>query len=202
MIEPGETLSSQDIERIADLHVASIDESIPTMLGGAFPRRFYEFLVESNLEWLFVERVECRVEAVCVVSFQPGSVYGRILRQTFPALARALIPALLRKAEFRAFLRDYAADVLRRPRQHSPFPEITYVFTSPEQRGKGLGRRLIRRVDAFLRERGVEDYSVKTLEDPANRALSFYDENGFRRTGRRVEAGRSFVVFQKPLDAS
>ena len=35
------------------------------------------------------------------------------------------------------------------------------------------------RVDAHIDARGVDGYFVRTVDDPANRAIGFYEANGF-----------------------
>ena len=198
MIEPGESLSEGDLERVADLHVASIDDSLPSLLGRSFAARFYRVVAGSKFEWLFIERLHGRIESVCLLSLEPESIYGRILRSTLPWLVFHALVAVVTKPDFRAFLRFYVADRVSRGRsQHGP--EITYVFSSTESRGQGMGRRLIERVEAWLVGRGVGAYHVKTLDEPGNRALSFYDHAGFSRLGRRWEGGRAFIAFRKTL---
>ena len=58
-------------------------------------------------------------------------------------------------------------------------PEITYVFTNPQLQGNKLGKRLVERVDGHLRAAGFGTYYVKTLDDPDNRAIGFYEREGF-----------------------
>ena len=201
MIQPGETLTPRDVEAIARLHLRSIDDSLPSLLGLRYLKRFYRFLARSRHEWVFVERIDGDVHSVCVVSFEPASVNARILRATPVALGWHAAAAILRNPAFRSFLRHYLRERLRGGGADGKAPEITYIFTSEARRGERLGRRLVERVEAFLRERGVGAYHVKTLDDPANRALSFYDEIGFDRIGTRAESGRSFVEFRKRIAA-
>ena len=54
-------------------------------------------------------------------------------------------------------------------------------------------------LEEAMRAQGIDVYYVKTLDDPANRALRFYDENGFKRIGHKEEGGRRFVEFHKAL---
>jgi GNAT superfamily N-acetyltransferase len=181
MLEPDEQLSEEEVARIAALHVESIDDSLPALLGPAFARRLYRFLSTSDRELLLVERVAGRPESACVVSFAPGSLHGRILRATLPVLVWRSLVGLLASAAFRRFLAHAVADALRGEGSPEQAPEITYVFTNRELRGKRLGQRLVARVDRALGERGVDRYFVKTLDEPTNRALRFYEENGFER---------------------
>lgn len=194
-------LSDSDIIRAAALHVESIDDSLPALLGGSLVRRLYRYLDSSDLELVLVERIDGDVESVCVVSFEPESLQGRIARATFPELVWRAAWGVIVSPLFRSMLWNVVLDVISGPEKRARAPEITYVFTNMQFRGKRLGKRLIERVDAELRDRGIERYFVKTLDEPSNRAVRFYDENGFDRLGSRMEGGRRFVEFQKDLSA-
>jgi ribosomal protein S18 acetylase RimI-like enzyme len=195
----AERLSDLDVRRIAALHVASIGESVPTMLGPWYARAFFRALLASSREHLFTLRIDGRVESACVVSFEPATVYSRILRVTLPQLALASALALLRSGQFRRFAWHFAVDLLHGRAGQTHAPEITYIFTHPQFRSRGLGKTLIQRIDRFLRERGVASYYVRTIDEPSNRALAFYDAQGFRRIGQQLEGGRAFALFQKDL---
>lgn len=195
-------LSDPDIARAAALHVDSIDDSLPALLGGSLVRRLYRYLDSSDSELVLVERVGEQVESVCVVSFDPGSLQRRIARATASELVWRAVWAVFAKPLFRTLLWNVARDAIVGTEQQAKAPEITYVFTNPQFRGQRLGQRLVERVDAELRDRGFDCYFVKTLDDPSNRAIRFYDENGFDRFGSRIEGGRRFVEFQKHLASS
>jgi GNAT superfamily N-acetyltransferase len=66
-------------------------------------------------------------------------------------------------------------------------------------RERGLGKRLIERIEAWLIGRGVAVYHVKTIDNRENRALSFYDRAGFSRLGTLQEGDRVFAAFRKTL---
>lgn len=197
MMDPDRPLSEADVDRMAALHVESIDDSLPALLGVAFARRLYRFFEASSRELVVVERVEGRVASVCVVSFDPASLQSRITRATLGSLVPAAAAAFLAKAAFRAHLRHAVADAIKGSDTALHAPEITYVFTDRQLRGRQLGKRLIERVDRGLAARGFDTYYVKTLDDPDNRAIAFYQANGFARIGSRLEGGRRFVEFHK-----
>ena len=199
MVEAEQRLSEADLARIAELHVASIEDSIPTMLGARYARAFFGYLARAPFESLFVERIQGRIESVCVVSFAPDTVYLRTLRATLPQLVLCAAAALLRSGRFRRFLLRFVVDLLRGAAGQPHAPEITYIFTNAERRSRGIGQRLVQRVDRYLRERGVSAYYVRTIDEASNRALGFYDAQGFQRIGRQEEGGRPFAVFQKSL---
>ena len=192
------SLAREDLDRIAWLHVESIRDSLPALLGERYATRFYEFLTNSDQEHLFVERVHGRVESACVVSLSPATLQTRIALKTMPSLAGSALRAL-RGPEFRGYMRAVGQDALRRKHEAPPAPEITYIFTNPQKRCAGLGARMIRRVDAFLRGQSLDRYFVKTIAASKNRAVDFYRANGFVTVGSRIEAGRRYVEFQKNL---
>ncbi len=192
-------LDAEDLGRLAALHVVCIDDSLPALLGPRFAARLYAFLDRSECEHVLCERVDDRVESAVVVSESPGDLQGRIARATLPHLLAAAGVALLTRWAFWRFLFGTLGDVLRRGAEPEKAPEITYVFTNPQLQGKQLGKRLIQRVDELLRSRDIDGYYVKTLDDPANRAIAFYEREGFERCGVRIETGRCFVEFHKRL---
>jgi len=196
-----ERLSDSDLARVAALHIESIDDSLPALLGSGFAKRMYRYLEASDSELVLVERVSGRIESVCVVSFEPHDLQPRIVRATLVALAWGAAFAIFTRPEFRRLLWNVARDAVSGSDVEAKAPEITYVFTNAQLRGQRLGRKLVERVDAALREREIDGYFVKTLDDPSNRALRFYAENGFERVGSRTEGGRRFVEFHKDLAA-
>lgn len=192
-------LDADDFRRLGALHVECIDDSLPALLGPRFAARLYAFLDRSESEYVLCERVDGRVESAVVVSESPGDLQRRIARATLPQLLVAAGIALFTRWAFGRLLLGTLGESLRHESEPVKAPEITYIFTNSRLQGQQLGKRLIQRVDEMLRTRGVDVYYVKTLDDPANRAIAFYEREGFERIGRCEEAGRSFVVFHKRL---
>jgi len=126
-----------------------------------------------------------------------GNVDRRILAASAPGLLWDALIALISRPAFRYYLWARAKDVLGGAGRRVPGPEITYIFTNRSVRNRGLGHRLIERVDAFMASQGVDAYFVRTLDDPSNRALGFYDRHGFDRIGTHSEGGRAFVDFER-----
>jgi ribosomal protein S18 acetylase RimI-like enzyme len=201
MLEPGEMLSDGDLERIARLHRVSLDDSLPSFLGDRYLARFYRYLASSALEQLLVARSgdtgTGSVDSVCVLSFDPGSMQRRAVQATLVPFAVSASTALVRDSAFRDLVLRMLTARSGVEGEPPGSPEITHIFTDPAQRGRALGRALVERVDRHLRDRGVPVCYVRTIDDPENRALAFYDRNGYQRVGRTFGAGRGFVVFKK-----
>lgn len=57
---------------------------------------------------------------------------------------------------------------------------INYLWVSPEIRGSSLGRKLVEKIEAEAKERGVEDICLDTY---SFQALGFYLKLGFESVG-------------------
>jgi len=69
----------------------------------------------------------------------------------------------------------------------------------PESQGEGLAGRLLERAEAELRAAGCTRVTLDTTE-PLERAISFYERNGYRRTGRVEDFyGMPLYEYEKQL---
>ena len=71
------------------------------------------------------------------------------------------------------------------------------LFVLPGFEGRGLGRRLLDQALGWLRENGVDHVWLTT--SPGTRAASFYDKQGWMRTGM-TDAGE--IRFERRWDVS
>lgn len=64
---------------------------------------------------------------------------------------------------------------------------LYYVAADPDLRGRGVGRRMVRAAEAWLRARGVP--KVQLMVRPTNtQAAAFYERLGFEETPRTIMA--------------
>jgi GNAT superfamily N-acetyltransferase len=174
------------------LHRSSLPDSLVSELGSAYTRSFYRYVTSSPQEVLVSERgVDNRIVAGAVLSFDPHGLNRRLLLGTSLALHGALrFPKVLRLALAPLGSEDERGDV-------HDMPELLLIYAASEVRSRGIGARLVERIEQELRDRGVKQYQVKTVADPANRALAFYDRLGFTRSCIVAKQGKRFQVFTK-----
>jgi len=188
-----------DIQVLAQLHAACLADSFVTALGDGYVRSFYRYVTRSGKEITLVERnTSGRIVAATVVSLEPASFNGRLLRHT------SLLLHFVRRAPRVLGLlwpRGSAASGGSTD-THAPHgvPEMLLLFTAESERGHGTGSTLLRRVEDRLRELHVRAYRVRTVMDPANRALAFYRDRGFIPTGTDARLGKHFQVFTRTLE--
>lgn len=75
-------------------------------------------------------------------------------------------------------------------------PLLDNIAVLPEAQGRGIGARLLARVEADLSAAGIAAYELYTNEAMTEN-LAWYARLGFRETGRRIENGYRRVYFRK-----
>jgi GNAT superfamily N-acetyltransferase len=188
-----QVLQERDIARLARMHVAALPESLVSLLGERYARAFYRYCATTSEELLLLEREGGEIAGACLVSLEPESLSRRLLTGTpLPWCAALAITRL----PLRAMLLDATrAAVPVQPRG----PEILLIFTVPELRSRGLGARLLRRCEQQLLARGLPRVLFKTRDDPANRALQFYEREQFSPIAARSKYGKRLLLLEKTL---
>ena len=190
-------MDDADVRVLARLHVECLTDSFVTALGPSYVESFYRYVTRSGKEIAFVERDAAGViVGATVISLEPATFNRRLLRHTSllaHAVARAtrVLPLLLPRRQ-----RAASTDAAQRD---SHLPEMLLIFTAGSVRGRGVGTTLVRRVEDALRARGVREYQVRTVHDPANRALAFYRDRGFVPAGIDSRLGKQFQIFTRTV---
>ena len=197
---PGpDPIDARDRERLAALHRESLPGSAVAVLGERYTERFYRYLAESETEHAFFHRDAAGViDAACVVSLSPASLNRRLWRFT-PLLASLLrgpssgprrAPARALSPSPRAHRYESEQGAVRT----IDAPEIILVFVAPAGRRRGLGRALLARSRAWLRDAGHRRCLVRTSDSPRRRVAAFYRATGFELRG--CSSRRGFQVWE------
>jgi GNAT superfamily N-acetyltransferase len=181
-----------EVRELAELHRSCLPDSVVSRLGPGYARSFYRYVTRSPRELVLSERdAEDRVVGGAVLSLDPVTLNRRLLTGT------QLVPRMaLRGRLLWDLVRDLLAPGSERGDENH-LPELLLIFAASSVRGRGIGTGLVARLEAALAERGIAEYRVKTIADPANRALAFYERLGFSRAGEVVAQGRRFQVFRR-----
>ena len=190
----GETLDRRESARLAELHCRALPTSLVARLGPLYASTFYEYMVESPHERLFLAREDGSIIGACVFSLAPHTVNARLLRRT--PLARDALRSAMRLPWL-----AIALDLIK-PAAHALMPKLLIIFAAAEHRGCGVGAALIAQGERFVAQAGERRYCVQTEAEAANPALGFYHRLGFERIGSVRELGREFAVFEKSVSGA
>ena len=190
-------LNSADLDRLATLHRESLPDSAVSGFGQAYARAFYQYVESSEKELLILHRAsDDRLDGAAVVSLEPQSMERRLALAT-PLLLHALLHPLWFLVKVRGLLSGHADDDDARAitAKVRGIPELLIIYADSARRDSGVGSFLIQNIEAALAAKGITHYCVRTVDDPANRALGFYSKHGFEALGRTL----GFRVFTKTL---
>jgi GNAT superfamily N-acetyltransferase len=181
---------------LAAMHHAELPASRVSRLGLPYTTEFYRFGASSCDESVIaVLADDGPAVGGAFVSFNPAGLTSRLARHT------RLIGALIRNPVLAGTLLTYEFISLGKRDELNPEndPELLAVFVSADWRGRGIGQVLLRAVEAATRERKLSRYIIRTEDAPTNRAISFYQREGFE-TQRTVNVcGLPFRIMMKHL---
>ena len=189
------SLNEDDLKDLARLHSACVGDSLVTELGVNYARCFYRYLDRSPLEYVWIRRdADGKIIAASVFTLQPHTLGRRLLLHTpLPWYlflgAFSMVPLAFRLMMQKAGSREKPPEL--------DLPEWILLFTTPTQRGGGLGASLIQEMEDQLRALGIKKYQVRTNADPANKALAFHIKHGAIPCHLSVDRGRLNQVYTK-----
>ena len=82
---------------------------------------------------------------------------------------------------------------------HEAFAEVKRMWVDTSVRGMGLGRRLLERLEAIARERGIGILRLET-NDSLQEAQALYRSCGYREVDRFNDEPYAHHWFEKQLD--
>lgn len=168
------SLSPQDLERLGQLQVTVLADSLVSRLGPRYAAAYWRFADADPGGFALLDRdSDGTILGAASVSFRPDRLLVTLVLRT--PLLFALLPQLTRRWVWKT-----AIEMLRpAPSVLEPLPEVVMLMTDPTRRRLGSGRRLLLGVESRLRQRGINRYCVHTGPSQAE-ALAFYRAQGFR----------------------
>lgn len=173
-------MGREHVDAVARLHCSSLG-GLLSRLGAPAVRAYYRGALRTGQLEAFVYLADGVVAGFVSGSAQPRELKRGVLQANpFGMLAGTVTGALLRPSSLRWLAQGFLGRHSDAFDVHAA--ELTYLATTGQQRGRGIGRRLVDAFSAAMRERGVAAYELSVEED--NRAAAgFYEHLGFRRLG-------------------
>jgi len=160
--------------------------------------------LEAKLRTMLdVQRQDARIVSACVLSLSPSTLDRRMLFNS--SLLFSAMPHLYRLPLLKMFApkrKSTSRGSSQGNLQQEALPEVILIFTAREMRGQGIGLKLLNECERNLSAIGMDRYVVKTLSYAENRALKFYQSNGFLPKHQIDKHGKRYQVFEKCLSKS
>jgi ribosomal protein S18 acetylase RimI-like enzyme len=179
-LEQSIIMQTKDIQEAAKLHKRCLPASLIGDLPEWMIEKFYKSISESVELDLVLHRIDGVVIGVAVLS----KVGFGGSKKALPKLAYFSVLIKNPRDVLMSFFRGSSSV------SSSNNINIEFLFVDSSDRSKGVGGQLV----GSLKSRYSQIY-VSTRSNSDNRALSFYQKNGFKKVAERVVAGREFTEF-------
>ena len=177
-------LTSEDLGRVTEIHLAAFEESALSKLGPRVVRRYYEWLVEGPHDAArHGALVGDEIAGFCFGGIFRGAMSGFLRRnRVFLASQVMLRPWTLMNPIFRERIAR-ATRILARSDSNRSLPDgrdcsrpfgILDIAVDPRFQGLGVGVVLMRAAEAIARERGFREMAL-TVRTDNHRAINFYE---------------------------
>jgi|GEM_PF-3488868 len=186
---------------LARMHCTCMPSSLVSRLGVSNAEAVYRYCARSKLEVVFAANAQDTVVGGAWLSLAPSSLSRRLLFCT-PLVPKLFARPNLALEWIRQGYRDARSRESRRTIKG--YPGVIAIFVDASHRGRGVGAQLLLQMESFLRGRNVTHYVLRTEDSPENRAVAFYQREGFEGFGRHQQHGtwhRDLIKAIEPTNA-
>ena len=186
--------------RVAQLHIANINQGFLSTLGVDFVALMYRAIDECDDAVLLVEHANGQAVGFVAGGVGIGSIYRRMLRY-WPQLFCALLPSVLSYRRVRRIL-EILRYSLSGADETLPAAELLSIAVDPTFRGQGHAQNLYRELCTHFRQRGVPAFRIVVGAALAP-AHQFYQRMGASAVEQiAVHQGESSTVYVQTLSAA
>jgi ribosomal protein S18 acetylase RimI-like enzyme len=190
--------SPADAPRLASLHCSELPESFLASLGHAFLTRLYRRIIYSRDAFAVVASTDdVPIAGFVAATEDTASLYRRFLARDGLVAVVTGLPELIRSSRHVRETLHYGSAPNAALRE-LPAAELLSVAVTPEARGRGVGRALVKACQFELTRRGVSGTRVVVAAGNAT-AIGLYHACGFRSAdGIEVHRGEFSEVLVWP----
>jgi ribosomal protein S18 acetylase RimI-like enzyme len=184
-----EKIKENDLPEVVRIHLGAFPQSAMSVMGGETVRRYYAWQMNNSPHALMVGLFdETGMRGFCFAGPFRMALIGFLRKNLGYLIWRVVSHPRLLLSDFFLVRIGYAVRVIfRRPDKNKPSVSIAHdsfgilsIAVSPEDQGKGYGRRLIRFAEDFARASGHGNMHLTVAPDNSQ-AVHFYEREGWSR---------------------
>ncbi len=190
-IERIQKLNKQTLDEITDLHFKVLSESFINNFGREFVKISY-IAILKNLKNIFFIATENGKFVGYLVATPNGEEFNKkVFLQSFWKLSWELLKSFTRNPFLILYLAHWFFLSLKR---NDINPEIKYIAVNPKYQGKGVGTKLVNRLNIEFRKSSINQYKVGTKANSIG-SNNFYQKLGFSYYDTKTFFGDKFNFY-------
>jgi len=194
--------TESDISQVVEVHIQAFPGFFLTTLGPAFLRAMYRaFLLNAGTIFV-VDEIKGKIQGFAVGLAQASGSDARMALRARPPMALALVPALLRNPL--PVARRIAGQLISsggQPEAACDSAVLRSIGVLPEAKGGGSAGRLLEAFERMAGERGASTIALTTDAEGNERAIAFYQKNGYAVYREFLQHGfRRMLLMVKQLN--
>ncbi len=186
------------IPNIVDIHCASLPDDFLPQLGRKFlENTFYPAVVASDQAALIVELDKESVTGFIIVTQDSGQFLSDIIKNNFWQFAWTGLRSSLRSFKYlRKNIEIVISSVFSK--ESHPAGEIYIIAVDQNNRGKGIGARLVDAAREYLKEHHIDAIKIKTLTSNVD-WIGHFRKAGWKVVDQFRLIGNDYTVLQDKL---
>ena len=160
----------EEIEKIVNLHLASLKEGILYHLGKDILKIFYKEILDDKNSFILVYGPKKNILGVAASTKNVKELFDKIKKNHFPIIAFNVLKKSLANPSLPfKLLQKYPSQINA---------ELLFLYVKEAQRGKGIGEKLIVGTLKKFKAMGVNKYKI-TIISSNTKGKKFYERLGF-----------------------
>ena len=167
------------VKEVVDVHLSAFPNFFLSTLGTGFLRTYYRCFVEHKNGNLIVATMDDKVVAFAAATSECRGFNTSLLKKILFAFGCRFLVLLFTKPMAIVHLANNMTKTSEEVEDNEDYAELYSIGTIAVVQGKGIGTKLMERLEVRLKKQGVEKVSLTTDYVDNDATLSFYKKNGY-----------------------
>ena len=167
------------VKEVVDVHLSAFPNFFLSTLGASFLRTYYRCFIKHKSGNLSVSTMDDKVVAFAAATSECRGFNTSLLKKNLFAFGCRFLVLLFTKPMAIVHLVNNMTKTSEEVEDYEDYAELYSIGTAAVVQGKGIGTKLMERLEARLRKQGVEKISLTTDYVDNDATLGFYKKNGY-----------------------
>lgn len=191
MIKP---LELKHIPQVAKIHVRVLKQDFLPSLGTDFLEILYSGVIKNNEAFGFVAEEKNKVIGFVIGTKNMDRFFKTALTANLLKLVYLMAIKLLSRP---ALIKKTLETFLYTKKDKGPKSELVVIAVLDKWQGKGIGKKLVKSLETFLKKIKISKYKVTVYAD--KKAVKFYSKLNYSKLAEFNLYGKPWYIYEKSI---